>query len=228
MIATDDAAVADAARGFGAEVVRTSSEHPSGTDRVAEAARLLPFSEIVVNIQGDEPLLSPDAIAAAIEPLSATIEYRPGEPHPGGPVIPVMSTLAHVEHDAAAVRSLDVVKVVVNPGGHAVYFSRAPLGAACAPDGSIVPPAEGFLRHVGLYVYRGETLQQLANLSVTPLERQERLEQLRALVFGFRIRVVITPYRSRGVDTPADLAALERDWDAVAGFSTPDPKESPR
>jgi 3-deoxy-manno-octulosonate cytidylyltransferase (CMP-KDO synthetase) len=139
-----------------------------------------------------------------------------------------MSTLAHVEHDEDAFRSLDVVKVVTNPGGHAVYFSRAPLGGRAASDGRVVPPAEGFLRHVGLYVYREETLQQLSNLRETPLERLERLEQLRALVFGIRIRVVITPYRSRGVDTPGDLAALERDWDLLTGIGTPDPKESPR
>ena len=95
-------------------------------------------------------------------------------------------------------------------------------------NAGLVPPAEGFLRHVGLYVYRAEALQQLSNLRETPLERLERLEQLRALVFGIRIRVVITPYRSRGVDTPGDLAALERDWDLLTGIGTPDPKESPR
>lgn len=228
VVATDDDAIAAAVRAFGGEVVRTSSDHLSGTDRVAEAARLLPGYDVVVNIQGDEPLLSPVAIDAAVEPVASTSHLRPGEPHAGHPVVPEMATLAHVEHAVEAFLSLDVVKVVTNPGGYAVYFSRAPLGARPGVDGTPQPPPAGFLRHVGLYVYRAEALQQIARLPVTPLELAERLEQLRPLQFGFRICVVVTPYTSRGVDTPSDLAALERDWEAPGGGAGSGEKESPR
>jgi 3-deoxy-manno-octulosonate cytidylyltransferase (CMP-KDO synthetase) len=205
VIATDDAAIAAAARGFGAEALLTRADHASGTDRVAEVAALPDFADcaVVANIQGDEPLLDPDALALAIAPVVA------GEAP--------MATLAHFDEDPASFASPHVVKVVVDERGDAVLFSRAPTGAR--------PP---FLRHVGLYVFARETLIRFAHLPPAPPELAERLEQLRALAHGIRIRVVITPYASRGVDTPEDLAALERDWDRIAGAGDVPARESPR
>ena len=204
VIATDDAAILAAARGWGGEAVMTRADHASGTDRVAEVAARPGFDGygVVVNVQGDEPLLDGDAIAAAVAPVKA------GEAP--------MATLAHLEDDAEAFASPHVVKVVVDGDGHAVLFSRERTGAA--------PP---FLRHVGLYVFDRETLHAFTRLPPTESERAERLEQLRALGHGIRLRVVITPWVSRGVDTPADLAALERDWDTWARPTAP-PRETPR
>jgi len=198
VIATDDDAIAAVARGFGAEVVLTRIDHASGTDRVAEVAARAEFAgyDVVANVQGDEPLLDPAALAAAIAPVAA------GEA--------VFATLAHVEHDPGAFASPHVVKVALDARGDATAFTRTPPAAAAGPG-----PA-GFLRHVGLYVYTRDTLLAFAALPPTEDERRERLEQLRALGHGIRVRVVITPYVSRGVDTPADLAALERDWDRLA------------
>lgn len=205
VVATDDEAIAAAARGWGAEAVMTRPDHASGTDRVAEVAARPEFAgyDVVANVQGDEPLLDPVALAAAIAPVVA------GEAP--------MATLAHLEDDPAAFASPHVVKVVVDAQGDAVLFSRAPTGGA--------PP---FLRHVGLYIFERETLHAFAHLSPAPAELAERLEQLRALAHGIRLRVVITPYASRGVDTPADLAALERDWDQVAGARGAPPREATR
>ena len=205
VIATDDAGIAAAARGFGAEAVLTRADHASGTDRAAEVAALPAFRdfEVIANVQGDEPLLDPDALAQAVAPVVA------GE----API----ATLAHLEHDPEAFASPHVVKVVVDPQGDAVLFSREKTGAA--------PP---FLRHVGLYVFSREALHAFTSLPPAPAELAERLEQLRALAHGIRIRVVITPYTSRGVDTPADLEALERDREWSAGTRAAPPREAPR
>jgi len=195
VIATDDEGIAAAARGFGAEAILTRDDHESGTDRVAEVSSRPEFAGygVVANVQGDEPLLDPAALAAAIAPVAA------GEA--------VMSTLAHREFDPAGWASPHVVKVTLDAHGDATSFTRTPADATPAPP--------GFLRHVGLYVYDRDTLLRFAGLPPTADERSERLEQLRALGHGIRVRVVITPYVSRGVDTPADLAAIERDWDRL-------------
>jgi 3-deoxy-manno-octulosonate cytidylyltransferase (CMP-KDO synthetase) len=205
VIATDDARIAEAARGFGAEVAMTREDHASGTDRCAEVAARDEFAGYgaIANVQGDEPLLDPAALAQAIAPVAA------GEAP--------MATLAHLEHDPDAFASPHVVKVVVDPAGDAVLFTRAKTG-----------PAPPFLRHVGLYVFERETLHAFTSLPPAPAELAERLEQLRALAHGIRIRVVITPYTSRGVDTPADLEALERDRDPWAGTRAAPPREAPR
>src|SRR6185503_10660513 len=158
------------------------------------------------NVQGDEPLIDPRALALAVAPVAQ------GE-------VP-LATLAHVEKDDALAASTDVVKVVTDHAGNALYFTRANVA------GTRAGLEQGFLRHVGLYVYARETLARLAVLPEAALERAERLEQLRALWHGIRIRVVITPWISRGVDTEADLAALERDWDVLTGISTPAPEET--
>jgi 3-deoxy-manno-octulosonate cytidylyltransferase (CMP-KDO synthetase) len=207
VIATDDASIADAAHAWGAEAALTRADHASGTDRIAEVAAREEFAAFgaIVNVQGDEPLIDPQAIAAAVEPVTH------GEAE--------MSTLAHVEADRSALASRDVVKLTRDASGDALDFTRE-------------PPAEGdagpFLRHVGLYVYTRSTLARLTSLPPVPRELAERLEQLRALEHGIRIRVVITPYASRGVDTPSDLAALERDWEVLTGPAESGRKESPR
>jgi len=192
MIATDDQRVYDAARSFGARVRMTRSDHPSGTDRVAEVASA-ENAEIIVNIQGDEPLIDPAAIDAAILPMV----HEPGV---------VMGTLKKRIEDPREITDPNVVKVVTNREGDAIYFSRCPIphvrSSAGGPEGA--PPASHF-KHIGLYVYQRDFLLGYSALPVGPLEQAERLEQLRALENGFRIRVVETEYESLGVDTPDDL-----------------------
>ena len=195
VVATDDDGIARAVAALGGEAVRTRSDHASGTDRVAEVAALPEFSSYgaIVNIQGDEPLVDARAIAQAIPPVAR------GEA--------VIATLAHRSTDPDAYANPDVVKVRIDAAGDALAFARSPFPGVRAED--------GFLRHVGLYVYERATLLRFTTLAIKEPERTERLEQLRALGHGIKIRVVLTPYQSRGVDTPADLAALERDWDTL-------------
>jgi len=187
VVATDSLEIARAVEDDGGEAMQTSASHASGTDRVAEVSARLPEYGAVVNLQGDEPTLDPRAIAAAAEPIVR------GEA--------VLATLAHEETDSEAFASPDVVKVLVDPDGFARTFTREPLPEALE-DGT-------FLRHVGLYAFERATLLRFAALPPTDRELSARLEQLRALDHGIKIRVVRTPWRSRGVDTPADLAALE-------------------
>jgi len=193
LVATDDPRIEAAVQGFGGRVVMTSPRHPSGTDRIAEVVQGL-RCDLVVNIQGDEPLLDPAMVDAAVAPLAED------------PTIP-MGTLARpmgVEEAADPSK----VKVVLDRQGFALYFSRAqiPFLRDGAPPGAASP----FLLHVGLYVYRRETLLRLAGLPPSPLEERERLEQLRALEHGIRIRVVVGEHESFGVDTPADLERVRR------------------
>ena len=189
VIATDDDRIALAARGFGASVEMTSSAHTSGTDRVAEVARQRPAAEIVLNLQGDEPELDADAVAALVAAMRANPEVR-------------MATLAHVEEDSALLAAEDVVKVMVDAQGFALYFSRADLAA-----GSKGGPA---LRHVGVYGFRRDLLLELASWPQGRLEEAERLEQLRALEHGVKIKVITGVRAFAGVDTPEQLAALEK------------------
>ncbi len=188
VVATDDERVAKAVEGFGGEAVMTSPAHPSGTDRVAEAARRI-GAEIVVNLQGDEPLIDPQVVEQAIDPLLAEEAVR-------------MSTLCTRLHDEAQWRDPNVVKVVRAANGDALYFSRAPIPhprEATTLDGC---PA---YKHLGLYCYRADFLERITELPPSPLEGVERLEQLRVLEAGFAIRVVETAHDSIGVDTPDDL-----------------------
>ena len=186
IIATDDERIYDAARSFGARVVMTRADHVSGTDRVAEAASA-ENAELVVNIQGDEPLIEPAAIDAAILPLAHD------------PAI-VMGTLKKAIEDPREVTDPNVVKVVTDRNGDAIYFSRCPIPFERGP----ARPGTHF-KHIGLYVYRRDFLLGYSALPVGPLERAERLEQLRAIENGYRIRVVETECESLGVDTPEDL-----------------------
>ncbi len=185
IVATDDERIVRAAREFGARVRMTRGDHPSGTDRAAEVASA-ETCEIVVNIQGDEPLIDPGAIDAAILPLVHEPEI-------------LMATLKTRIDDEREAADPNVVKVVTDRNGDAIYFSRLPI--PYHRDGG----GQTHYKHVGLYVYRRDFLLGYPGLPVGPLERAERLEQLRALENGFRIRVVETEYESLGVDTPEDL-----------------------
>jgi 3-deoxy-manno-octulosonate cytidylyltransferase (CMP-KDO synthetase) len=188
-IATDDARIASAARGFGAEVEMTAGTHESGTDRVAEVARRAPEFGIVLNLQGDEPELDGEAVGEMVAAMRDDDEVR-------------MATLAHVEHEPRVLAAEDVVKVVVDARGWALYFSRADLAA-----GSRGGPA---LRHVGVYGFRRDLLLEFTTWPPSALERAERLEQLRALEHGIRIKVIVGARAFAGVDTPEQLASLEQ------------------
>ena len=198
IIATDDQRVYDAARGFGARVRMTRNDHLSGTDRVAEVASA-EIAEIIVNIQGDEPLLDPAAIDASILPMV----HEPGI---------VMTTLKKRIEDPREIGDPNVVKVVTNHEGDAIYFSRCPIPYERDLSARTVPR----FKHIGLYVYRRDFLLSYSDLPVGPLEQAERLEQLRALENGFRIRVVETEYESLGVDTPEDLVRVSRLFDRTS------------
>jgi 3-deoxy-manno-octulosonate cytidylyltransferase (CMP-KDO synthetase) len=195
IIATDDERIFDAARSFGARVRMTSSEHASGTDRAAEIASA-ENAEIIVNIQGDEPLIDPAAIDAAILPLAHEPDI-------------VMATLKKKIEDPREISDPNVVKVVTGHQGDAIYFSRCPIPYD-RNRASSVP----YFKHIGLYVYQRDFLLNYSALPVGPLEQSERLEQLRALENGFPIRVVETEYESMGVDTPEDLERVSRLFDA--------------
>jgi 3-deoxy-manno-octulosonate cytidylyltransferase (CMP-KDO synthetase) len=192
IVATDDERIAAACRGFGAAVELTATEHPSGTDRIAELARRFawPDSQIVVNVQGDEPLLPPAAIAQTAQLLAE---------HPDAAVATLMTPLASNEefHDP------NFAKVVTDRDGWALYFSRAPI--PWPRDGGAVRAQ----RHVGLYAYRAASLRQITAAPACPLEEAERLEQLRALWLGLRIIVAesVAP-ASPHVDTEQDLRKI--------------------
>ncbi len=192
VVATDDERIASTVRQFGGRVRLTSPEHLSGTDRLAEVASAEPAA-LYVNIQGDEPLIDPEAIDAAF--LAVT-----------GDESVMMGTLKKQIHDPAEVQNPNVVKVVTNLLEDAIYFSRYPI--PYERENPSATPIQ--FKHVGLYVYRREFLLRYPDLTIGPLERTEHLEQLRALENGYRIRVVATDYESLGVDTPADLERVNQ------------------
>jgi 3-deoxy-manno-octulosonate cytidylyltransferase (CMP-KDO synthetase) len=194
VVATDDARVADAVAAFGGIVAMTSPAHRSGTDRVAEAAARFEAT-IVVNVQGDEPLIAPGAVDQAVSPLLAD------------PTVTI-ATLASRITAESDYRDPSVVKVVVDRAGRALFFSRAPIPHV---GGSSRATAEAVVRrHLGLYAFRREALDLFARLPPTPLEQAESLEQLRALEHGLAIAVVDTTCESIGVDTPDDLERVRR------------------
>ncbi len=200
LVATDDERIARVVTGFGGTAIMTATDLASGTDRVAEAARRLPV-DLVVNLQGDEPIFD----IKAVDELVSLMADQPAIE---------MGTLAHPIADEAEHRDMNVVKVVLDQAGYALYFSRAPIPFPRRPG------VATFLRHPGIYVFRAPFLQRFASLRPTPLEQSETLEQLRALEHGVRIRVLVTPHASLGVDTPADLARfaahLQRQGEAGA------------
>ena len=188
VVATDDARIAAAARDWGATVEMTSPDCASGTDRVAEVARRRAEADIVVNLQGDEPELDAEAVGRLVAVMRAAPQVR-------------MGTLAHAEADAAAMAAPDVVKVGVDGEGFALYFTRR---------WPVPEPRGVVLRHVGVYAFRREFLLEFAGWPPGRMEGEERLEQLRAVERGVRIRVVTGAKACSGVDTPEQLAALER------------------
>ena len=189
VVATDDDRIASAARGWGATVEMTSPDCQSGTDRVAEVARRHPAAEIILNLQGDEPELETSAVTRLVAAMRAD-----------GAI--AMGTVAHHEPDLAAMASENVVKVVLDENAFALYFSRADLAGASRGG-----PA---LRHAGVYAFRRELLMAFASWPPGSLELAERLEQLRAVERCVRIKVVLGERPFAGVDTPEQMAALER------------------
>ena len=201
VVAADDPRILQACQAHGTEAVLTRADHPSGSDRLAEACTLLGLDgdEVVVNVQGDEPLIA----AAMIDACAQLLRQRPDC---------VMATVAHQIDDLAEFTNPNVVKVVLDAAGRALYFSRAPI--AWWRDGFAqgiheLPSAPAPLRHVGLYAYRAGFLRQFPSLPVAPLETLESLEQLRVLWHGERIAVHVSAERpGPGVDTPEDLARV--------------------
>jgi len=193
-VATDDQRIADAVRQHGHSVVMTRSDHASGTDRLAEAAALLGLGDehIVVNVQGDEPLIAP----ALIRDVAQLLDKRRTA---------AMSTACHAIHDVATAANPNVVKVVLDAEGYALYFSRAEI--PFAREHAAAPS----YRHAGIYAYRVRFLRAYAALPPAPIERAEALEQLRALWHGHRIAVLVSETDiAPGVDTPQDLEAVLR------------------
>jgi 3-deoxy-manno-octulosonate cytidylyltransferase (CMP-KDO synthetase) len=202
VVLTDDERIARAVEAFGGEVEMTPADCASGTDRIAHAARRWPGATAVVNIQGDEPLIDPEAVSRIAEHLAAC----PADPIVtlAVPLAPAGAGSAGDTGDAGDVASPHVVKVVLSQSGHALYFSRSAIPYP-RQEGAAVP-----LRHLGIYGYQRAALLRLAELPPTPLERSEALEQLRALEHGMAIRVLIAGRGLPGVDTDEDLQRVER------------------
>jgi len=190
VVATDDQRIADAVEAFGGIARMTRSTHRTGTDRIAEVAAEL-SCDIVVNVQGDEPLIDPAMISAVVAPLRADASI-------------VMTTARRRLVDSDDLRNPHIVKVVADPRGDALYFSRAAI-----PYGDDPASTPAYV-HVGLYGFRRDFLLRFAALPQTPLELTESLEQLWALEHGYRIRTVVTEHHSIGVDTPQDLERARR------------------
>jgi 3-deoxy-manno-octulosonate cytidylyltransferase (CMP-KDO synthetase) len=188
VVATDDDRIAAAVGKFGGIAMMTESTHRTGTDRIAQVAAALPC-EIVLNVQGDEPLIEPETIEAVIAPLTAD------------PMLD-MSTVCVAFSDRDDYDNPNVVKVVRNRAGRALYFSRSPIPFIRIPNPESRIPV---YKHLGLYGYRRTFLLKFATLPQTPLEKAESLEQLRALEHGYGIHAVETQYDSIGVDTAEDL-----------------------
>lgn len=196
VVATDDARIAEVVEGFGARVVMTGSHHASGTDRLAEAAELLDIDEqdIVVNIQGDQPLFAPEVIEQVAGPLI------------DDPALP-MSTLIYKIIRPEEINDPNHVKTVFDCHANALYFSRSPIPFQRNPDEPVKPT---YYKHLGFYAYRKGFLVTFVGLPEGEWERFEKLEQLRALEYGYSIRVVETKHDSIEVDTPMDAQRVEK------------------
>lgn len=208
VIATDDARIAVACSGVGLSVAMTRADHPTGTDRLAEVATqlALPDDAIVVNVQGDEPLIP----VSAIERVAVLLAETPNA---------AIATLCHPIHDVNDAMNSNVVKCVLDEAGLALYFSRAPIPyardawTACAKS---LPAELPVYRHIGLYAYRASFLRTFPTLSIPAIERFESLEQLRALAHGYRIAVgVVNEPLPPGVDTPEDYTRLLASYSAA-------------
>jgi 3-deoxy-manno-octulosonate cytidylyltransferase (CMP-KDO synthetase) len=201
IVATDDERIVKAVKSFGGEAVLTRADHRSGTERVAEVAVAHPDAEILVNVQGDMPLIDPAAIDAGIEAVGGEEDVKLG-------------TLAVPIGNPAEIMDPNVVKTVLDFDGNALYFSRAPIPWVRDRQG---PVHAKHLKHVGLYVFRREALLEFATFPQGDLERIEQLEQLRWLENGYRIRVVETEYKTVEVDTPEDVRRAEQLLAGAAG-----------
>ena len=199
IVATDDARIAEAVESFGGEVALTRADHPTGTDRVAEVVGRMPDAHLIVNLQGDEPELSGEALDLVVSLLEADA---------GAP----MATLATPIRDESVYRDPSCVKVVQSRVGRALYFSRSPIPhhRDGLPDLAANPPVA--LLHLGLYAYRRDFLLRLAELPPSPLESAEKLEQLRVLEAGHPIALGIVQERSVGIDTPDDYRRFVERW----------------
>ena len=202
IVATDDERIVREVESFGGKAWMTSPGHVSGTDRVAEVA-LQQEADVIVNVQGDEPLIDPSCVDATIEPFDKDPEL-------------MISTLCHPITSEDDFYSPNIVKVVTDRKGNALYFSRSPIPFPRHPNLSL-KSSFIFKRHIGLYAYRKSFLEQLHKLEPSSLEKAEALEQLRFLENGYRIRVIDTDYQPLAVDTPDDLERIsgflkEQSW----------------
>ncbi|OAM51360.1 3-deoxy-manno-octulosonate cytidylyltransferase [Methylovorus sp. MM2] len=202
VVATDNAEILEVVQQHGFNAVMTRADHPSGTDRIAEVAKLMGWDDgaIVVNVQGDEPLIDP----ILIQEVALNLAQHAGAS---------MATACHPIHDKASILNPNVVKVVINAEGHALYFSRAPIPYprdAFAADQDI-PEDVDVYRHIGIYAYRVGFLATYSQLKPAMIEKVESLEQLRVLWHGYHISVAITEHApARGVDTEHDLAQVRK------------------
>lgn len=194
IVATDDPRIYDAVKAFGGEAAMTSPEHRCGTERVAEVAAAHD-ADIVVNVQGDEPDLPPDTVTQVVRMLQDDPDAA-------------MSTVAYEIDDPQELADSSAVKVVLDNRGYALYFSRHPIPFVRDASDPFREAPLKFLKHMGIYGYRRGLLLQYASLPATALEQSEKLEQLRALANGYRIRVGITTHRCMGIDTPEDMEAF--------------------
>ncbi|MDD2668523.1 3-deoxy-manno-octulosonate cytidylyltransferase [Zoogloea sp.] len=205
-VATDHQGIADVVERAGGKVILTAAEHPSGTDRLAEVATRLGWADddVVVNVQGDEPLIPPQLIGAAAAALTDDAEAA-------------IATACHPLESAEEFFNPNVVKVVLDARGRALYFSRAPIPwarDALAADRTVLPAGLPAYRHIGLYAYRAGFLTRYSGLAPSPLEQWEALEQLRAMAHGFPIRVMVLDHAPpAGVDTAEDLERVRRAFD---------------
>jgi 3-deoxy-manno-octulosonate cytidylyltransferase (CMP-KDO synthetase) len=195
VVATDDQRIISAVEQFGGRAVMTSASARSGTERVAEVARTHQAA-VIINVQGDEPLIQPDMLAQLAEFLSR---------HPAVPMASLMTKLMRAEE----LTNPNVVKVVTDRDGFAIYFSRSPIPFERA-NGPTGQRANRFYKHLGIYGYQRRFLLQFPHLEQTPLEQAEQLEQLRALEHGYRIKLLETAHDTIGVDTPEDLKRVEQ------------------
>jgi len=200
IVATDDQRIFNAAQKFGGRVVMTRNDHPSGSDRIAEVAATSD-AEIIVNIQGDEPLIEPAAIDLGVKILLD---------HPAAQV----GTLVRPLRDTADLRNPNIVKVALAQDHTALYFSRSAIPFCCgAQTDAEWLQQHMYFKHIGLYIFRRDMLLQFVKWPVGVLERVESLEQLRLLEHGVKIHVAVTEYEARGVDTPEDLEILCKEFE---------------
>ena len=193
VVATDDERIHRHVHDFGGKAVMTRADHATGTDRCAEVAALFPDFDIVVNVQGDEPFIAPEQIVAAVRPLLLQSEKQ-------------ISTLAKAITNREDIFNPNVVKVVIDKSGRAMYFSRSPIPYLRGLPQEKWPGDTVFYKHIGLYAFRRETLLELTALAPGFYEQAEALEQLRWLAAGYSIAVALTDRETLGVDTPEDVA----------------------